>query len=110
MLAVQSTCGLDCRREHGVQANYRRVDLVDEIDDLTVVCKMGFLVPRCNEDLDVFCESLDTFDTWRLDGTDLSIFVRCKMVVVIESFVERCSVQRMENDVFGSRLMLLRKC
>ena len=71
---------------------------------------MGLLVPGCNEDLDIFCESLDAFDTWRLNGTDFAIFVWCEVVVEIESFVERCSVERMEDDVFCSRLVLLRKC
>lgn len=110
MLSVQSTCSLDRWREHGVQTNNRWVDFIDEINDLAVVCKVLFLVPRCNEDLDVFRECFDTLGAWRLDGTDLAIFVRCEVVVVVESFMEGSAIELMEDNIFRQRLVLLREC
>ena len=88
MLTVQSTCGLDCWREHGVQTDDGWINLSNEFGDLAKVCKVLFLLPGCNEDLNVFCECLDTFSAWRLDGTDPAILVLCQVVVVIESFVK----------------------
>ena len=110
MLTVQSTCSLDRWREHGVQTNDRRVDLIDEINDLAVVCEVLLLVPRCNEDLDVLCECLDTLSAWRLNGADFAIFVRCQVVVVVESFVKGSAIELMESDIFRQRLMLPREC
>lgn len=60
--------------------------------------------------LNVFREGFDALDTWRLNGTNFAIFVGCEVVVIIESFVERSSIQRMKDDVLCSRLVLLRKC
>ena len=110
MLTVQSTCSFNCRREHGVQTDDGGINSLDKVSDLAIVCKMFLLLPRCNEDLNIFCECLDTFSAWRLDGTNPAIFVWYKVVVVIKGLMERSAIEWVEDDVFRQRLLLFREC
>jgi len=110
MLTVQSTCGLDRRREHGVKTDDGRINSFNELCNLAKVCKVHFLFPGCNEDLYVFRKCLDTFSARRSDGSDSPVLVGYKVLVKIESLVERSAIELMEDNILRPRLVLLSEC